>query len=60
MTCDHSRCWRDAVVYIPGTPLAFCSSHAIVGLGTWPMRRLRELETAFLDSRRAHPDGAAA
>jgi len=50
--CDHSRCWREAVVYIPGTPEAYCSSHALSGLGTWPMRRLREIESMFKDSQR--------
>jgi hypothetical protein len=49
--CDWARCWREAQTFIPGTPLAYCSSHALLGLGTWPTRRFRELETQVKDSR---------
>jgi hypothetical protein len=45
MTCDHFRCWRKATVQIPEMA-AWCSSHALLELTTWPQRRFRELETS--------------
>jgi hypothetical protein len=57
--CDHGRCWREAQVFIPGTPLAFCSAHALVGLGTWPTVRYAELESNFRTSGTRPPEAAA-
>lgn len=60
MICDNGRCWREADVFIPGTPLAYCSSHALSGLGAWPAHEYRTLVAVSPDAYDERGSGAPA